>query len=427
MSVGSKSESGSHRSTSSSTNTSRDNHSSWTRWRVSQWDSIKKHVSTQRRQHRQQQQQQPNPPPVAPQEPRDATYDTALLHAVSSDVTALNKLSEHIKRLKKELLQLKQWEETRIANLQAGQPPPPPLPFLMNSSGSTSTPTTSDTRRSKHRRISSADYDPRRHQPIPPRANFDSPNSSDETEKQESVNEKIEEKKRQLKAAQEAERLRRREMARKVANAAERVKQDQRRRIQKLAEYERELVRKEQERIRFEESRSDGATPGGSNRTNPSSAHSGSPYRDLHGDYFTDIPSTPGPSTPMDPAHETRFRTAWSRYIAGWAQITGKAPRSETQLTFATFPWPTVDPPNTPADLTKAAISDFMSRAPTEFHLSIKIALHEAVRRWHPDRSNSVWTQEGIVAEEERALVKKGADIVIRVLNQLSAEEKETP
>ncbi|KAG8899826.1 hypothetical protein FRC00_000871, partial [Tulasnella sp. 408] len=421
MSIGSRSESGSHRSTSSSTNTNRDNHSSWATWRASQWDHISKHVSTQRRQHRQKQ-QQPTPPP---QQPGDASYDTALLHTVSSDVGALNKLSEHIKILKTELLQLKQWEETRLANLQSGQPPPPPLPFLMTPSRSTSTPTTSDQRKSKHRRISSADYDTRRHPPNPPRPTSDSPNSSDETEKQESVNEKIEEKKRQLKAAQEAERLRRREMARKVANAAERVKQDQRRRIQKLAEYERELLRKEQERIRFVESRSDGATPAGSNRTNPSSTHSGSPFRDLHGDYFTNIPATPTSSTPIDPVRETRFRAAWSRYTAGWARITGKLPSPPTPFTFATFPWPTVDPPNTLADLTKVTISEFMLHAPTEFHLSTRLSLHEAVRRWHPDRSNSVWTHEAIVAEEERALVKKGADIVIRVLNQLSAEEKE--
>ncbi|KAG9044431.1 hypothetical protein FS837_008160 [Tulasnella sp. UAMH 9824] len=423
MSVGSKSESGSHRSTSSSTNTNRDSHSSWATWRTSQWDHIRKQVSTQRRQHRQQQ-HYPTPPPAAPQEPGDASYDTSLLHAVSSDVSALNKLSEHIKRLKKELLQLKQWEETRLANLQSGQPPPPPLPFLMNLSSSISTPTASDSRKSKHRRIYSADYDPRRHQPNPPRATSESPNSSDETEKQESVNEKIEEKKRQLKAAQEAERLRRREMARRVANAAERVKQDQRRRVQKLAEYERELLRKEQERIRSGESRSDGATPAESNRTNPSSA-SGSPFHDLHGDYFTNIPSTPTSSMPIDPAQETRFRAAWSRYAAGWARITGKLPSPPTPFTFATFPWPTVDPPNTLADLTKITISEFMLHAPTEFHLSTRVALHEAVRRWHPDRSNSVWTHEGIVAEEERPSVKKGADIVIRVLNQLSAEGKE--
>lgn len=380
----------------------------------------------QRRQHRQQQyQQQSAPPSAASQEPGGASYDTAVLHAVSSDVTALNKLSEHIKRLKKELLQLKQWEETRLANLQRGQPPPPPLPFLMNSSSSTSTHTTSDPRKSKYRRRSPADYDPRRHQPNPPRTNSDSPNNSDQTEKQESVNEKIEEKKRQLKAAQDAERLRRREMARRVASAAEKVKQEQRRRIQRLAEYEREAVRKEQERIRFEESRSDGATPGERNRTNPPSTYSGSPFRDLHGDYFTNIPSTSTSAAPIDPARETRFRTAWSRYAAGWAQITGKLPSQPAPFTFATFPWPTVDPPNAPADLTKTAILEFMSHAPTEFHVSTRLALHEAVRRWHPDRSNSVWTHEVIVAEEERALVKKGADAVIRVLNQLSADEKE--
>lgn len=425
MSVGSKSEAGSHRSASSSSNKGRDNPSGWTKWRASQWDSLRKHVSAQRRQHIQQQHQQhAQHAQVAPHEPGDANHDTLLLHTVSSDMVALNKLSDHIKRLKKELLQLKQWEETRLANFQAGQPPPPPLPFLMNLSSSTDTPTPSDSKKGKHRRIPSTEYDPRRHHLNPPSENSESPNSSDETTKQGSVNEKIEEKKRQLKAAQDAERLRRREMTRMMASTAERVKQDQRRRIQKLAEYERELGRREQERIRSRESRSDGTPTGASNKSAPSSAQN-SPFHDLHGDYFSHIPTASAASTPADPTREIQFRNAWSRYAVGWARITGKLPSpANEQFTFITFPWPTLEPPKTAAGLTKDTISEFILHPPTEFHASTKTAIHEAVRRWHPDRSNAVWIQ-GIVAEEERALVKKGADIVIRVLNQLSADEKE--
>ncbi|KAG8979618.1 hypothetical protein FRB90_008046 [Tulasnella sp. 427] len=429
MSVGSKSDSGSYRSAVTNATTG-EGSGGWTTWRSSQWDSLRKHVSTQRRQTRQLQ-QHPQPQHVSSgTDPtsNDVSHDTVLLHTVSSDLVALNKLSDHIKRLKKELLQLKQWEEIRLSNLLAGLPPPPPLSFLTSTSSSTDTPT--DSKKSKHRKMPSVDQDSRRHQPDVPRDSADSPNSSDETEKPESINEKIEEKKRQLKAAQDAERARRREMARKVANGAERVKQEQRRRVHMLVEYERELARKEQERVRareaYSDARSAGHRDGNTNRTAPSSAHSGSPFRDLHGDYFTDIPfSATATPMPVDPSREVRYRAAWSRYAAGWARITGKLPSAPTQYTFATFPWPTIDPPSTLLDLKKETILDFMSHAPIDFHLSTKLALHEAVRRWHPDRSASVWTNEGIVAEQEKLMVKKGADIVIRVLNQLSADEKE--
>jgi len=155
---------------------------------------------------------------------------------------------------------------------------------------------------------------------------------------------------------------------------------------------------------------------------------------------------------PMDSIVEPTddmYKQAWAAYVSAWEGFS-KAPsasrRGGGQLhTFRSFPWPMLTPPTELKDLNKDAIIKFIHRA---FHAELmnsrvfdvsgsgggrgggasstntpkqtKVALHEARLRWHPDRSPR-WMAH--VVDSEKELVRKGADIVIRVLNALSSEE----
>ncbi|KAG8998847.1 hypothetical protein FRB93_013414 [Tulasnella sp. JGI-2019a] len=139
-------------------------------------------------------------------------------------------------------------------------------------------------------------------------------------------------------------------------------------------------------------------------------------------------------------AMEDMYKRAWAKYVAEWDKVLKQPPSLDQELhTFHTFPWPTLDPPTDLKDLHKIAIRNFIQRAhhvgvPRQSGLSggldlgatmntpqeTKVAMHEARLRWHPDRSPR-WMAH--VNDDEKARVKKGADIVIRVLNDLSEED----
>ncbi|KAG8998843.1 hypothetical protein FRB94_003730 [Tulasnella sp. JGI-2019a] len=142
-------------------------------------------------------------------------------------------------------------------------------------------------------------------------------------------------------------------------------------------------------------------------------------------------------------ATEDVYKRAWVRYVTEWDEVLKQPPSPSRELyTFHTFPWPTLNPPTDVKGLNKATIRNFIQRA---HHAGVasrhaaagpsggmgagaamntpqetKDAMHEARLRWHPDRS-ARWMVH--VSDEEKARVKKGADIVIRVLNDLSEEE----
>lgn len=111
----------------------------------------------------------------------------------------------------------------------------------------------------------------------------------------------------------------------------------------------------------------------------------------------------------------------FSEHEAKWKSM------AETRnLSWNYLPWPTLKPPRTIDDLTKAAISTYVLHPNHPSKKSDKERIKEQIRRWHPDRFNTV--QLGKVPEDEREKVHEGAGIVARHLNELlsSAQGSET-
>lgn len=123
---------------------------------------------------------------------------------------------------------------------------------------------------------------------------------------------------------------------------------------------------------------------------------------------------------------DEEYRRAWAKYLSEWALLLGKhSSPSGHLLTFRTFPWPTLHAPKELKDLKKLSIATFIDRAPRSGPSNLRAsatggsALQEARLMWHPDKYVKWITK---VAPAESLIVVKGADIVIRVLNDLSAE-----
>lgn len=138
------------------------------------------------------------------------------------------------------------------------------------------------------------------------------------------------------------------------------------------------------------------------------------------------IPATGVTAESIYGTHGPTYIAAWKRYVSAWDAMTKKNRSSNrVMFSFSTFPWPTVVQPKVLTDLTRDNVANFIQHGPPSFNglarEETRLALHEAVRTWHPDRS--AWVPH--VNEEDRAMTQKGADIVIRILNQLSSEASE--
>lgn len=108
---------------------------------------------------------------------------------------------------------------------------------------------------------------------------------------------------------------------------------------------------------------------------------------------------------------------AWSKYESRWSSL----PSSTEPLTFKSTPWPLIAQPRTADDITQDAIVGFLFSQPHSLEQSRKDRIRTAQLRWHPDRFRRFL---GRVAEEDKAIVEKGVNIVARVLNELMEKEK---
>ncbi|KAG8860544.1 hypothetical protein FRB96_003798 [Tulasnella sp. 330] len=159
--------------------------------------------------------------------------------------------------------------------------------------------------------------------------------------------------------------------------------------------------------------------------------------------------------TTINPAHEGRspadvvagelddaYAEAWAQYLSEWDGIL-RQPTPSPYRTFQTIPWPTLHKPTELKDLSKYAIKTFfkfashhgLSPRTPRIRRSVAVATNtvEETRNliqviqdgqmiWHPDRWND-WMKH--VAQGEHEAVKKGADVVIRVLHRMSEQRKD--
>ncbi|KAG8871870.1 hypothetical protein FRB98_000437 [Tulasnella sp. 332] len=159
--------------------------------------------------------------------------------------------------------------------------------------------------------------------------------------------------------------------------------------------------------------------------------------------------------TTINPAHEGRspadvvagelddaYAEAWAQYLSEWDGIL-RQPTPSPYHTFETIPWPTLHKPIELKDLSKYAIKTFfkfashhgLSPRTPRIRRSVAVATNtvEETRNliqviqdgqmiWHPDRWND-WMKH--VAQGEHEAVKKGADVVIRVLHRMSEQRKD--
>jgi hypothetical protein len=120
--------------------------------------------------------------------------------------------------------------------------------------------------------------------------------------------------------------------------------------------------------------------------------------------------------------HPRRIAEAWEAYEENWRRLNSQARNNNFVLTFAAMPWPMLNPPSEPDDITRKAISNFILSNYHSTSKTRKERLREALLKWHPDRFESRFLQkvpEGI----ERERVREGVGNVIRSLNELTAAE----
>ncbi|KZV83752.1 hypothetical protein EXIGLDRAFT_701099 [Exidia glandulosa HHB12029] len=107
-------------------------------------------------------------------------------------------------------------------------------------------------------------------------------------------------------------------------------------------------------------------------------------------------------------ASHDRFRTR-EEYERCWTELLSLSPTSRLpsrSYTYMTFPWPMADKGKA---ITTEAIRKFL--VPDS-----KAAIRRELKRWHPDKFSAMMDS---VVEVEREKVKKGAEIVVRCLNEL--------
>ncbi|GJF00111.1 hypothetical protein PsYK624_163900 [Phanerochaete sordida] len=108
-----------------------------------------------------------------------------------------------------------------------------------------------------------------------------------------------------------------------------------------------------------------------------------------------------------------RLQHASRTYDTLWSILDNPA------LSFATIPWPTVEAPQTPEEITPESIRDFLlSEARRDGRSKLEVAKKERTR-WHPDK----WvTKLERTQESEKVNVKRGIDLVASYLNDLVNE-----
>ncbi|KZV90152.1 hypothetical protein EXIGLDRAFT_750781 [Exidia glandulosa HHB12029] len=101
-----------------------------------------------------------------------------------------------------------------------------------------------------------------------------------------------------------------------------------------------------------------------------------------------------------------RFRTR-EEYERCWTELlSSNSPSQLPSYTYMTFPWPTTDRGKA---ITTEAIRKFLVPAS-------KADIRRELKRWHPDKFAA---RMDSVVEVERGKIRKGAEIVVRCLNEL--------
>ncbi|KAJ4468766.1 hypothetical protein J3R30DRAFT_3304666, partial [Lentinula aciculospora] len=89
-----------------------------------------------------------------------------------------------------------------------------------------------------------------------------------------------------------------------------------------------------------------------------------------------------------------------------------------TELRWDIFPWPMLNKPLSPEDITYAAVDAYLSSPyHPEKEKQQKDRIKEQIRKWHPDRFETKLLPK--VIEEDKVRVKEGAGSVARNLNDL--------
>ncbi|KAH8094762.1 hypothetical protein DFH11DRAFT_1053177 [Phellopilus nigrolimitatus] len=117
---------------------------------------------------------------------------------------------------------------------------------------------------------------------------------------------------------------------------------------------------------------------------------------------------------------ERRVRERWAAYESGWAKLVS----STEPVTFASIPWPLVDPPKNASDLhNPAGIAAFLfeSLSVSGNKTTRKERLRTSLLRWHPDKLGNVL---GRVREDDLGVVKDSIDAVVMGLMSLQDAEK---
>jgi hypothetical protein len=115
------------------------------------------------------------------------------------------------------------------------------------------------------------------------------------------------------------------------------------------------------------------------------------------------------------PSQRELVQTRFKSYESTWATL-----GSFQTLTFATIPWPTLNPPNSPSQLTTLAISNFLLSPYHSIGVARRERLKTALRRWHSDKFEPRFL--GKVTEgSEREKVREGVGLVGRALSELMA------
>ena len=94
-------------------------------------------------------------------------------------------------------------------------------------------------------------------------------------------------------------------------------------------------------------------------------------------------------------------------------------------LSWHTFPWPMLRPPNEPEQLTYLEIQVYVLSPHQPGDKTPKERIKDLLRKWHPDRFETKVLPR--VREEEREQVKEGAGNVARHLNKLLSSLSASP
>lgn len=126
---------------------------------------------------------------------------------------------------------------------------------------------------------------------------------------------------------------------------------------------------------------------------------------------------------------QSKIAVTWRAYEARWESML--APSSKERITFATVPWPVLNPPKNYADgdglaaLSTLSIAQFLLSPDHSPGTPARDRLRAAIRRWHSDKfSRFTAHMRGEDGEDEAGKIMEGVGVVARALTQLLELER---